>query len=213
MVGSQEWPMSQGSLNSSNRPSIRSPNGPLWFSNNPTKKFGKFDPMSASSLHMSWLWWGLDGMRLRLIEKLCTNFSLAPAQNTTPKYICNNTEHNTIAQIYQTKNTTPKYRCTKHRTHGAHITHAQSTTPKYTCTKHHGTYLTYGSAQHQSTDAPNTMVHTSHMEVHQAGGGSMALIKLNRLGLITEGGKFLNDPTFGTGPDQGLNFTQNFDKF
>ena len=53
-------------------------------------------------------------------------------------------------------------------------------------------------AQHQSTDAPNTMVHTSHMEVHQAGGGSMALIKLNRLRLITEGGKFLNDPTFGT---------------
>ena len=114
-----------------------------------------------------------------MIEKLCTNFSLAPAQNTTPKYICNNTEHNTIAQIYQTKNTTPKYRCTKHRTYGAHITNAQSTTPKYKCTKHHGAHLT-------------------HMEVHQAGGGSMALIKLNRLRLITEGGKFLNDPTFGT---------------
>ena len=142
MVGSQEWPMSQGSLNSSNRPSIRSPNGPLWFSNNPTKKFGKFDPMSASSLHMSWLWWGLDGMRLRLIEKLCTNFSLAPA---SMQGSC--TEQNTIAHRYIEHRTQHQSTDAPNIERMVHIPHMHR-------------------AQHQSTHAPNTMVHTSHMEVH-----------------------------------------------
>ena len=48
------------------------------------------------------------------------------------------------------------------------------------------------------TKGTHQMVHTSHMEVHQAGGGSMALIKLNHLRLIMEVGKFLNDLTFCT---------------
>ena len=114
MVDGQEWLMSQGSSNS---PTSK------WALN----KVSKWSTMilkqynnknSASLTHCQqarctwvdcdgvWMGWGCVWLKsCAPTSRLHQRPYNAGAQNTTPKYICTNTEHNTIAQIYLTQNT------------------------------------------------------------------------------------------------------------
>ena len=108
-------------------------------------------------------------MRLRLIEKLCTNFSLAPAstqgrctehnakvhmhQHRTKhdSTDISNTEHNTKVQVHQTQNTwCTSHICTEHNTKVQKHQTQNTWYTSHTCTEHNtrhdGAHITYGSA-------------------------------------------------------------------